>query len=448
MTAVSAPLAPHSLPLLGHAIALLRDPLKFTASLPGRGKLVRIRLGPFSVLMVCDPALTRQVLLDDRTFDKEGPVIERIREVAGDGLSTCPHSRHRRQRRLCQPSFHTQRLGSYAEVFAAAAQETASSWHDGQVIDVVREMMSLTARATMETIFSGSLPPEVVQQCIDDTTALVRGVFRRMMTPQVLNWVPFPHNRRYDQARGRLLRVVERIIADRRADPADHGDLMSSLLAAVDTESEAGGRQLTDAELTDQVLTFFIGGTETTANTLALAFYLLATHQDVADALHAEIAGSWTGSPAADAQLPAAHGLAGRVLSETLRLYPPAWLFTRTVMEDTELGDLRLPAGSVVAVSPYLIQRLPDLYQNPDGFDPGRWLDTQPDRLAYLPFGAGARKCIGDRFAVTEASLALWAIGSRWKLVPVSGKPFRPSVESTINARGLKLRVVDRAGRP
>ena len=299
----------------------------------------------------------------------------------------------------------------------------------------------------METIFSGSLPPEVVQQSIDDTTALVRGVFRRMMTPQFLNWVPFPHNRQYDQARGRLLRVVEGIIADRRADPADHGDLMSSLLAAVDTESEEGGRQLTDAELTDQVLTFFIGGTETTANTLALALYLLSTHQDVADTLHAEIAGAWTGSAAADAELPAAEGTAGRVLSETLRLYPPAWLFTRTVMEDTDLGDLRLAAGSVVAVSPYLIQRLPDLYENPDGFDPGRWQDAQPDRLAYLPFGAGARKCIGDRFAVTEASLALWAIESRWRLVPVSGKPFRPSVESTLNARGLKLRVVDRATR-
>jgi cytochrome P450 len=445
MTAVPVPLAPHSLPLLGHAIPLLRDPLKFASSLPGRGKLVRIRLGPFSVLMVCDPALTRQVLLDDRTFDKEGPVIERIREVAGDGLSTCPYSRHRRQRRLCQPSFHTQRFRSYAEVFAAAAEETASSWRDGQVIDVVREMMSLTARATMETIFSGSLPPAVVQQSIDDTTALVRGVFRRMMTPQFLNWVPFPHNRQYDQARSRLLRVVDGIIADRRADQADHGDLMSSLLAAVDTESEEGGRRLTDAELTDQVLTFFIGGTETTANTLALALYLLATHQDVADALHAEIAGAWTGSAAADAELPAAEGTAGRVLSETLRLYPPAWLFTRTVMEDTDLGDLRLPAGSVVAVSPYLIQRLPGLYENPDCFDPGRWLGAQPDRLAYLPFGAGARKCIGDRFAVTEASLALWAIESRWRLVPVPGKPFRPSVESTLNARGLKLRVVDRA---
>lgn len=433
----SIPLAPGALPVLGHAVPLLRDALAFTSSLPALGPLARIRLGPFSVVMACDPDVTRQVLLDDRTYDKEGPVIERIREVAGNGLSTCPHSSHRRQRRLCQPSFHNDRFPGYTEVFAATAEASSSAWHTGQHLDVTREMMTLTARATMETIFSGELHADVVDRSIDDTTTLVRGVFRRMLTPPLLSRLPIPFNRRFDEARARLLDVVATIVANRRADPTDHGDLMSSLLGAVDD-----GATLTDAELADQVLTFFIGGTETAANTLAWALHLLATHPDVQEQVTAE-------ARAADGvRPPPLDGVTGRVLTETLRLFPPAWLFTRTLTADTELGGVELPRGTVVAVSPYLIQHRGDLYRDPDRFDPGRWAGRAPDRSAYLPFGAGARKCIGDRFALTEMVTALHAVLRRWRVEPLSPEPFRPAVEATITARGLTLRVVARDAAP
>ncbi|MFJ4961970.1 cytochrome P450 [Streptomyces sp. NPDC088729] len=442
-TAASVPLAPRALPLLGHALPLLRDPLAFIMSLSEYRTMVRVRLGPRSAVMVCDPALTRQVFLNDRVFDKGGPIYDRISEVIGDGLSTCPYTLHRRQRRLCQPSFHPARLAGYGVVFARAAELKAGSWHDGDVLDVTQEMMTLTTRATMETMFSGALPAETMRRSLADTATIVSAFFRRMMTPPLLRSLPTPRKRRYDDARERLSATIAEIIAERRADPTDHADLLSALVGAVDEESEDGRKQLNDTELADEALTFFLGGMETTAITLAWALNLLATHPDVQRRLQAETDGVLAGGKLAPAHLPAL-GLATRVVTEALRLYPPAWMMTRTLREDAELGGVRLKRGSVLVLSPYLLHRRPDLYPEPDRFDPDRWLGAQPDRAAYIPFGAGPRKCIGDQFALNEAVLALTAVVARWEVSPVGDEPFRPKVETSLSSRGLALRIGER----
>ncbi|GGL09669.1 cytochrome P450 [Mangrovihabitans endophyticus] len=439
----SVPLAPGALPLLGHALPLLRDPLAFIMSMSGYRTMVRVRLGPSSAVMVCDPALTRQVFLNDRVFDKGGPIYDRIREVIGDGLSTCSYTLHRRQRRLCQPSFHPARLAGYGEVFARASQRKASSWTDGDVLDVTQEMMTLTTRATMETMFSGALPADTLRQALADTATIVSAFFRRMVTPALLRRLPTRQKRRYDQARSRLAATIEQILADRRANPGDHADLLSALIGAVDEESEGGQKQLSDSELADEALTFFLGGMETTAITLAWALHLLSTHPDVQHRMQAETDEVLAGEPLTAAHLPSLH-LAGRVLTETLRLYPPAWMMTRTVREDAELGGVRLKSGSTLVLSPYLLHHRPDLYADPDRFDPDRWRDAAPDRAGYLPFGAGPRKCIGDQFALAEATLALTAIVARWELTPVGDQPFRPKVETSLSSRGLNLRITER----
>ncbi|MFF5563137.1 cytochrome P450 [Streptomyces sp. NPDC012623] len=442
-TDASVPLAPRALPLLGHALPLLRDPLAFIMSLSGYRELVRVRLGPSSAVMVCDPDLTRQVFLNDRVFDKGGPIYDRIREVIGDGLSTCSYPLHRRQRRLCQPSFHPTRMPGYGAVFARAAELKAASWRDGDVLDITQEMMTLTTRATMQTMFSGALPAETMRRSLADTAVIVSAFFRRMMTPGVLRQLPTPQKRRYDRARNRLSATIAEIIAERRADPTDHADLLSTLVAAVDEESEAGRQQLSDAELADEALTFFLGGMETTAITLAWALHLLATNPDVQHRLQVETDNVLAGEKLDPAHLPSL-GLASRVVTETLRLYPPAWMMTRRLRQDAELGGVRLKSGSTIVLSPYLLHRRPDLYNEPDRFDPDRWLDGQPDRAAYIPFGAGARKCIGDQFALIEAILALTAVVTRWELTPVGDEPFRPKVETSLSSRGLNLRLRER----
>ncbi|WKU48275.1 cytochrome P450 [Streptomyces sp. VNUA116] len=442
-TAASIPPAPHSLPLLGHVLPLVRDPLAFLSSLPAHGDLVRIRMGPHSVVMVCDPALTRQVLLNDHVFDKGGPMYDRVREVVSDGLISCPHSRHRRQRRLCQPSFHPDRLSSYATVFVDAAEAVARSWRHGQVIDVATEMTKLATRVAVETMFTSALPPGAARQATADITTVVNGAFRRMITPPFLNRLPSAGNQQYHRAHSRLQHTARCVSTRRRAEGTDHRDLLSSLQNTTDPDSLAGDRALTDAELTDQVLTFFLAGAETTANALAWSLYLLARHPEVEERLCAETAGALGGAPPAFADLPALR-TARNVFHETLRLYPPAWLLTRTVTRDTELGGVPLPAGSVIAFSPYLIHRRPDLYADAGRFDPGRWDGPQPDRAAYLPFGAGARQCIGARFAVAEATLALTTITARWRLLPLTGRPLRPSAKVTLGPRGLRMCVMDR----
>ncbi|MFI9201057.1 cytochrome P450 [Streptomyces sp. NPDC053048] len=442
--------APGALPLLGHAVPLLRGPLDFLSSLPARGDLVRVRIGPFRAVVVCDPELTRQVLLEDRAFDKGGPLYDRIREVGGNGLGTCPYREHRRQRRLIQPSFHPTRLPGYARVMTGQIATVTRSWHDGRTVDVLAEMMTLTARTAVATMFADGLPPSALGTVMDDFATVMAGITRRALMPAGPDRLPTPGNRRFVRAHARLRRTVRRIIAERRAERTDHGDLLSALLAARDAAGGGAARGFSDAEIDDQILTFFIAGTETTASTLAWALHALGHHPRLARRLRAEADAVLGGAPATLEHLPRLD-LTGRIVTESLRLYPPVWLLTRVATADTRLGGHTVPAGTTVAFSPYLLHRRPDLYADPGRFDPDRWSaageagpGAQRPRGAFVPFGGGARKCIGDAFGRTEATLALASIAAAWRLEPVPGERVRPALGVVMSPRGLRMRTVRR----
>ncbi|MCT2593168.1 cytochrome P450 [Streptomyces sp. N2-109] len=437
-TARTIPLAGKSLPFLGHALPLLRDPLAFLSSLPAYGGLVRLRLGPLSLVMVCDPGLTRQVLLDDRTYDMGGPIMDRARKLVGDGLGTCPRSRHRRQRRLCQPAFHLDRMPAYGAVMADSCNAASTSWQHGQEIDVTEEMSTLVMGIVAHTIFSATAP-QISQNIRDDFKAISKPAFWLMVMPPVFGRLPTLGNRRYQRAHDRLRSTVGEIIATRRPDATDHGDLLSSLLSAQDPDSESEHQALSDREVTEQVINIFAGA-DAAGPTLAWALYLLATHPEVEERLHKEVDEVLAGGPPTFAHV-AELKLADRVISEALRMYTPTWFGSRVVTGDTDLGGFQLPAKTMIGWSPYLIHRLPELYDNPDRFDPDRWLDSQLDREAYLPFGAGGRKCIGNRFGINTAALALASITSRWRLRPVGDEPLNPVVKTMLAPHGVRLRV-------
>jgi cytochrome P450 len=261
-----------------------------------------------------------------------------------------------------------------------------------------------------------------------------------MVRPALLNRLPTRDNRAYHSALHRLRRTVDDVIADRRATGADHGDLLSALLTAHDPESGTAST-MTARELGDQVLAFFIAGGETTANALTWALYQLATHPEIQDRLHAEA--SAADGPTALDRLPALD-LTAAVITETLRLHTSAWLITRITTTRTTLGDVDLPVGTSVAYSPRLLHYRPDLYQDPESFDPDRWLDTRPDRTAYLPFGGGPRKCIGERFAQSEAALALAEIITHWTVEPVTHPPATLALQDVLVPPGLLMRVCAR----
>ncbi|MFJ2095505.1 cytochrome P450 [Streptomyces sp. NPDC087901] len=438
------PKAPQALPLVGHAWKLLRDPLGFLQSLPSYGNLVRIQLGPEPAIVVCDSELTRQLLVDDRTFDKGGLFIERGREIVGDGLASCPHSRHRRQRRLVQPAFHHDRMPAYADVMTTFITDMIETWRDGQILDVPSVMHQLTMNVTCATMFGTQLDASSQAEMLEDLHILLTGMFTRTLLPAFLEKAPTRGNLRHERARARLYETIGRIIEERRRDGIDGGDVLSTLLARPDDVDSPDG--LSDVEIANEVVTFFLAGTETTANTLAWALHHLAENPDIESRLQAEtsavLAGRWPDL----GDLPALQ-LTGRIITETLRIRPPLWLLTRIATGDTELGGLRIPAGTTLIYSPYLIHHRSDVYPNPDQFDPDRWTDDETAnkfRGSLIPFGGGARKCIGDTFAITQATLALASITARWHLEAVENSRVRPVIRATLGPGGLRMRCVAR----
>ncbi|MER7754178.1 cytochrome P450 [Kitasatospora sp. NPDC097643] len=422
--------APGALPLLGHAPAFVRRPHAFLAGLPAHGDLVRLKLGPLAVYVACHPDLVRRLLTEDRVYDKGGLVLDKAREVMGDGLATCPHAAHRRQRRMLQPAFHRDRLPGYAAMMAEEIAGTTAPWRDGDTIDVPAAMYRLTTAVTARCLFAaheraGSLP---VHESMD---VITRGVGRRVMMPLPgVDRLPTPGNRRFRRARADLAEITRRLIADYRAAGSDHQDLLSVLLSARDED----GQGLSDAEIHDQVVTFLLAGMETTAAALSWAWVLLAAHPVIRERLHDELDAVLAGRPARYEDLPALP-LTARIVAETLRLYPPVWLLSRTVATDTELGGHHVPAGATLLYSAYLLHHRADLFPCPERFDPDRWLTARPAPGTYTPFGLGARRCIGDAFGTTEAVLAVATIAARWTVTPTPGRPVRPTRSSSLSPR-------------
>ena len=421
-------LAPGGLPLLGHALPLRRRPLEFLRSLPARGDLVELRLGPRRAYLACHPDLAMQVLLESRTFDKGGPLFEKVRLLVGNGLVSSDWQSHRQQRRMVQPSFQTARMPGYAALMCEEIEGELASWRPGQTVDVSEAMHTLTMRITARSMFANQLGERAVAEVLRSLPVIMRGIYKRMVAP--LGWaerLPTPDNRRFRQVRVRMRTVIAETVREHRRIGHDQGDLLSALVQARD---ETTGDPLTDEEIHDQVMTLLIGGTETTASTLAWACYFLAEHPEVADRLHREV------DEVVSGRVPSLDDVSKldytrRMLTETLRLCPPAWLLSRTTTSEVELAGRRLGAGTIVFYSPYVLGHNPALYDDPERFDPDRWLPERASavpRGAMLAFGAGSRKCIGDSFGMTEAILTLAAVASRWRLLaePGAKKPGVP----------------------
>jgi pentalenene oxygenase len=408
--------APGALPVLGHAVSLGRDPLRFLTSLPVHGDVVRIRLGPWPAYVVCRPDLVQRVLSDDRTFDKGGPFIDAFRTIVGNGLGTCPHQQHRRRRRWLQPAFHRDRLTEYAAVMTEQIAEqidpAIATWRDGQVVDIPAAMHELTMRIVPRTLFGADVSATDITDLGRCVRTILAGVGRRVMLPvPVLHRVPTPDNLRFDRARRRVRELTGRLVDQHRRTGADHDSVLSLMLTAQDN----GDAGLTDAEIHDEVVQFFLAGVEATPALLSWTWFLLDHHPDVLARLHTEVDTVLAGRVARYDDLPRLE-LTGRVVTEALRLYPPGWLITRTTTAEADLGGHRIPADATVVYSPYLSGRRHGDFPEPGRFDPDRWRAASPARGAFVPFGGGARRCVGDTFATTQAVLTVASIAARWRL--------------------------------
>ncbi|MCC2280904.1 cytochrome P450 [Streptomyces sp. ET3-23] len=442
--------APGALPLIGHSVSLLRDPLRFLNSLTGYSDLVRIRIGPLKPVLVCDPELSHQVFADDRTFDKGGPLYDRARDIMGNSLLTCPHNQHRRFRRLLQPAFTPQNYPRYASAMAHEVGRLVDSWSEGQAITVLDEMTTLAARCLTGTLFTdNTLSPEAQADLISDVKHILAGAYVRTVIPPQLARLALLSDHRYQQARKRLDATAAHIVRSYRARDAGSGDLLSIIMSIQDnpTLSEGNAQHLSNDELAKVILNFLLAGTETLANAPAWSLYLLARSPQASKRLHDEVDHVLPNGQAAGYDDQTRLPFTARVITEAMRLYPPVWITSRRTTTDTHLGRHSIPQGTIVLLSPYLIHHRPDIYPNPESFDPDRWENQQPHkppRNAFAAFGSGARKCIGDTFSMTESTIAVATICARWHIEPLPDQNIRVTAQAVLQPKNFQARLTRR----
>ncbi len=430
-----------TVPLLGSLPFFLRDPLAFLASTAERGNVVDLCMPGMKAFLWSDPADIEHVLVGgNRSFVKD-MFTRDLRRVLGDGLLTSDGDFWRRQRRLAQPAFHKDRLRSYAAQMVTSAERTAAGLPLGEVRDVHEDLMHLTLDIVTRTLFGSAMGDDAgaVGTAVDALMAYYANPVA-VLAPGYYR-LPLPGNRRFAKALRRLDAITYRIIAERRAEAGtDRGDLLSMFLSARDED----GGQMTDLQLRDEVMTLFLAGHETTANALSWTLYLLSRHPEAEARLVSEVAAVLRGRSPELGDLPRLPYVE-HVVNEALRLYPPVWLLGREVIEPFELRDLRFAKGTQIWMSQWVLHRDPRYFDDPDVFRPERWADGLAKRLpkfAYFPFGGGPRLCIGNAFAMMEATLLLATLTQRLRFQLSPGARVVPLPSVTLRPRrGLEMRV-------
>ncbi|MEV6576375.1 cytochrome P450 [Streptomyces sp. NPDC051577] len=410
---------PGAHPVLGHLPQLREQAREFLVGLAQYGKVAVIRVGLDPVVIVNDRDLAHEVLVGGAGNYVKGVQFEKAARFFGHGLATHPGGPgHLRQRRLLQPAFRHERLQEYSTSMLRIIEEENGSWRDGQRIRVYEQMYGLTLAVLGNTLFSTPLGEDAARELTRSMPVIISGTQRRILSfLPTMGWIPTTENIRFARARVRLRTACTEVIEEYRHDGVDRQDILSTLLFGSDGDT---GHHFTDAEVYDQIMTLVVGATETTAVTLSWAFFLLANHPGVEARLHRELDQVLAGRlprPGDLARLP----FLTQVLTETLRLFPSLLVITRRSAASVDLAGMRLPAGTSVWVNSCAIHHDPSVYPEPQVFDPARWAPDRREavpRNAYLPFGAGNRKCIGDNFAVLEASLALATLASSWQITP------------------------------
>ncbi len=433
-TALKSPPGPRPLVSWSLLYSLRKNPLKYVERLHQRyGDVAYFRIGPQRVYLLSHPDLVKELLINHDEHMVKGRGLQIARRLLGDGLLTSEGELHKRQRALMQPVFHKQKVAVFGELMADYAQRTSAAWKPGSTLEVGEEMSKLTlhivARALFETSVEGQNEAEEIGRAL--TTA--RHLFMQASMPgfQLLEKVIPPLRRKFERIKGRLDHTVKAMIAEHRANP-HHEDLLSRLM-----ETEMG-----DQQIRDEVMTLFLAGHETTAAAMSWTLWLLARNPEWADKLAESLQGV---EPRVDQVLK--HPLLNNVLAESMRLFPPAWVMGRKVVNEVEFGGYRFPKGALLLTSQWVIQRDPRWFPEPLKFDPDRWspeLRALRPRFSWFPFGAGSRVCIGEHFAWMESLLLLSVLARDWRYHADQTK-VRPEANITLRPLHLKLRVERRA---
>jgi cytochrome P450 len=431
-----------------------QNPILLFEHLRRYGRAAHYRILRNDVVLLNDPADIGEVLIDKAASFGKDRTQKRMKILLGEGLITSDGEAHRRGRRIAAPAFHRRRIEGYAGQIVSLAAEMREQWKPGGEFDISIEMMRLALQVVARTLFDTEVTPEIHE--INDQVNIIMDLYHFLVTlprAELLLNSPLPKMRRFRAAKKRLDEVVDGMIRSRlseagaRSGSSDHGDLLSMLVAARDDEDGGGGHRLSSEELRDQVLTLFLAGFETVANALSWTWLLLGQNPNAERRLHAEI------DVVVGDRLPTLEDMSrleytGMVLSESMRLYPPAWAMGREVLEDVSIGPYRLRKGTMVFFSQYIVQRDPKWFPEPERFLPERFTPAAKagrPRFSYFPFGGGGRQCIGESFAWMEATLALVALAQRWRVEIVKDQKIELQPKITLRPKnGIRVRMLER----
>ena len=423
------------------------DPLGFLTETARRyPDLAHFRVGLRDVYLVSSPELLKEVLFTLTPKVHKGPLLQRAKRVLGNGLLTSEDAFYLRQRKLIAPAFHREHIPKYTGTMLEEIALHQETWHDGDVVDIKQEMQRLTMIITGKLLFGS----EVRGEAREISTALDTLVdFDEKYFPfsVLMEKLPLPVSLRLRAARERLDGTVYRMIAERRADAAaaTRHDFLSMLLSARDADDPAA--RMSDEQLRDECMTFFLAGHETTANGLSWIFYLLARNPEVQQRLQRELAEVLCGRMPQMSDMQRLPYL-DMVLHESWRMYPPVWTVARRPTETVKLGGYEISKGSVIVMPQWVMHRDPRFFPDPERFDPERWTPAARaarPKLSYFAFSAGPRQCIGADMATLESALVLGALLQRWTVAPADERAVPPLATLTLRPKyPIRLRLAAR----
>lgn len=433
MTATAQLSGPRGRPLTGNLADFARDPLAFlTRTAQEHGPVSSLRFARARAVLLSDPAMIEEVLVRKRLdFIKNGPIRAQHR-LFGKGLLINEGESWAKQRRLTQPAFHPGNLGPYVPVVAARTSRMLDGWRDGETRDIHLEMKNLLMGIVAECLFGPTVAPRAAE--IGDAVegAMDRYAARRGTARLLPDWVPLSDSRRYLNGVREIDEFVTETVSSRRSAPSGKNDLLSMLLAARDES----GQPMSPGQIRDEAINLFIGGFDTPSLVLSWTWYLLANHPEIAERVAAE-ADEVLGARSPELGDLQRLDFTQKVLKESMRLYPPAWLLGREPVRDVEIGGVTIPRGTIVLISQWVMHHDGRYFGQPLRFDPDRWSEKiELPRFVYFPFGAGPRVCIGAAFATLECTLALAMIAQRFRFAMSTADAVLPQPTMTLRPKG------------
>jgi cytochrome P450 len=425
----------------GALLAFRKNPIAFLMEKARPyGDVVYFKVGPEPFYFLNHPDYIKEVLVNRECDFIKGRGLQIAKTLLGEGLLTSEGEFHLQQRRLIQPSFHRKQIAQYGALMIDYTERMQKKWQDGMETDIAAEMMRLTLAIVAKALFDADVEKDSGD--VAESLSIMRDRFDFLLLPfaHLLTPLPLPFNQRAEKAQANLDKIIYNLIEDRRKKKKPHRDLLSVLLSLQDEE----GKGMTNKQIRDEAMTLFLAGHETTANALTWTFYLLSNNLKVEEKFHSELQ-EVLGDKSLKTEDFNNLSYTRKVFTEALRLYPPAWIIIRQPIRDLEIGGFKIPKGSTVVMSPFVIHHDPRYYPHPEKFDPDRWtpeMEAILPRYAFFPFGGGQRLCIGEPMAWMEGILILAGIGKNWKLRHLPNHPVALDPKITLRPKdGMMMRL-------